>query len=233
MLHEIERPKLRDVVVERLKALIRDEGLKPGDRLPTEGDLAIRFGISRLSLREATKSLEFVGILESRPGRGLTVGRVRLDRLTDCLAFHPTLQEVDPHVLIDTRILLETGILPAAARRMAADPRLYTELTAINGRVRAARTLSEFIEADVAFHHELFVASGLTPLLAFGDLLTVFFQRFRALVKKGSWGDGAVQHQQVVDHLRDGRPELAEPILKGHIEFYRRFHPRLDAPDAV
>ena len=51
----IERSKLRDVVADRLKTFILDGNLKSGDRLPTEAELATRFGVSRPSLREATK----------------------------------------------------------------------------------------------------------------------------------------------------------------------------------
>ncbi|MEI8384207.1 MAG: GntR family transcriptional regulator, partial [Planctomycetota bacterium] len=76
MMETIERSKLRDVVADRLKTFILDGNLKSGDRLPTEAELAARFGVSRPSLREATKSLEFLGIVEARPGRGLIVGSV-------------------------------------------------------------------------------------------------------------------------------------------------------------
>ena len=63
MLATIERVKLRAVVADRWRAFISHENLKRGDRLPTETQLAVRFGVSRLSLREATKSLEFLGIV--------------------------------------------------------------------------------------------------------------------------------------------------------------------------
>ncbi|MHC5540932.1 FadR/GntR family transcriptional regulator, partial [Singulisphaera rosea] len=54
VLNTIPRQKIRDVVVERLKSYITSGGLKPGDRLPNESELAATFGVSRLSLREAT-----------------------------------------------------------------------------------------------------------------------------------------------------------------------------------
>ena len=59
-----------------IKQYIIEQKLMPGDRMPTETQLAETFGISRLSLREATKSLEFLGIIESKTGVGLTVGRL-------------------------------------------------------------------------------------------------------------------------------------------------------------
>ena len=64
MLKSLPRAKIRDVVAERLKSYIIEEDLVPGDRLPNETELAETFGVSRLSLREATKSLEFLGIVE-------------------------------------------------------------------------------------------------------------------------------------------------------------------------
>ena len=50
--------------------------------------LAETLGISRLSLREATKALEFLGIVESKTGVGLTVGRIDMGRVTEHLGFH-------------------------------------------------------------------------------------------------------------------------------------------------
>jgi DNA-binding FadR family transcriptional regulator len=88
VLKAIPRQKIRDVVVERLKSHITSEGLKPGDRLPNETALAEKFGVSRLTIREATKGLELFGILESKSGVGLTVGTVNLERITGHLGFH-------------------------------------------------------------------------------------------------------------------------------------------------
>jgi len=220
MLNAVGRLKLRDVVAGRLKSYIVDENLKPGDRLPTEVDLAKRFGVSRLSLREATTSLEFLGILEARPGRGLSVGQVDMDRVTEYLGFHPALQEVSPHVLIDTRVVLEAGVLGHVARRMEQDPSLHEALNDVNRRLGRARGLRAAIELDRAFHHELIAASGLTPLMAFGDLLAVFFRRFGEHLDV----DSAVRgHQIIIDALKAGDVEEADREVRLHIENHRNF----------
>jgi DNA-binding FadR family transcriptional regulator len=221
MLGIVERPKIRDVVAKRLKSFIAEEDLKPGDRLPTETELAARFGVSRLSLREATKSLEFLGIVESKPGRGLTVGRVNMDRVTEYLGFHPALHDVAPHELIDTRVVIEVGVLPRVAARMERDAAVYETLNAINSRLRQARSLREWVELDIAFHRALIDASGLTPLLAFGDLLTVFFQRFLESVKEAEWSRGVESHQRILDALKAGRLLEADRELRIHIESHR------------
>ncbi len=56
----IRRPKMREQVSEQIKQYIVEQKLMPGDRLPTENQLAETSGISRLSLRETTKALEFL-----------------------------------------------------------------------------------------------------------------------------------------------------------------------------
>jgi len=221
MLETITRSKLRDVVADRLKAFIVDGNLKSGDRLPTETELATKFGVSRLSLREATKSLEFLGIVEARPGRGLAVGSMNMERVTEYLGFHPALHDVSPEELIDSRVLIETGVLPHVAKRMKQDGSIYERLNAINANLRQARGLTRWIELDIAFHRELICASGLSPLMAFTDLLAVFFQRFRESVKKGEWLLGIENHQHISDALKAGRVRDAERELRTHIESHR------------
>ncbi len=222
MLKTLPRQKLRDVVAEGLKSYIVSEGLVPGDRLPNETELAESFGVSRLSLREATKALEFLGIVESRTGVGLTVGEIDLQRVTKHLGFHPALHTADPHQLIDSRVVIETGVLPHVARRMADDPALYDSLKSIVDRLSAAREFEVQIEIDIEFHRSLMQASGLAPLVAFDDLLQVFFRRFRDSVKKAEWKAGIESHRRIVEDLRDQNVERATAELKAHIESHRQ-----------
>jgi DNA-binding FadR family transcriptional regulator len=66
-------PRLYRVVSSRIEALIRDEDIKPGERLPAERDLATKLGVSRTSLREALIALELGGVVEVRGGSGVYV----------------------------------------------------------------------------------------------------------------------------------------------------------------
>jgi GntR family transcriptional regulator, transcriptional repressor for pyruvate dehydrogenase complex len=221
VLETVPRQKIRDVVVERLKDLISSGDLKPGDRLPNESELALRFGVSRLSLREATKALELFGIVESKAGVGLTVGQVNLERVTGHLGFHPALQNGSPGQLIDTRIVIETGALPYTAKRMASDPTVYESLTKRVQAFRGTRDLQKWIDLDIAYHRALLDASGLAPLVAFNDLLQIFFQRFRESVKKAQWQWGIESHQRIIDLLRDQDVARASDELRLHIEANR------------
>ncbi|TSA07360.1 MAG: FadR family transcriptional regulator [Planctomycetaceae bacterium] len=214
----IGRPKLRTIVAKRLKTFIVKHNLQSGDRLPTETELAKQFGVSRLSLREATKSFEFLGILESKPGRGLTVGSVNMERVTEYLGFHPALHGISLSELIDTRVLIETGVLAHVSQRMKENNALYDKLSTINESLRQARSLARWIELDSAFHRELICASGLSPLMAFTDVLAVFFKRFRESIQKAEWSQGIQSHQQIIEFLKAGRVVDAKKELRFHIE---------------
>lgn len=217
----LRRSKVRDQATEQIKQYIVERKLVPGDRLPTETQLAETLGISRLSLREATKALEFLGIVESKTGVGLTVGRIDMERVTEHLGFHTGLLDVDPQQLIDSRVILETGVLPHVVGRMLDDPAIEVRLREIVQQFESARDLKAFIALDIQFHRSLLEASGLQPLVAFGDLLHVFFQRFRESVKQAGWKRGVESHRRLVDFLANGNLDGATAELRKHIESHK------------
>jgi DNA-binding FadR family transcriptional regulator len=217
----VHRLKVRDQATEQIKQYIVSHKLAPGDRLPTETKLAEAFGISRLSVREATKALEFLGIVQSKTGVGLTVGEIDMGRVTEHLGFHPSLQRVDPRQLIDSRVIIETGVLPHVVERMAHDESIRHRLQEIVDRFRSTRDLKTSIELDIQFHHTLLESSGVEPLVAFGDLLHVFFQRFRESVKKAEWKVSVDSHQKIVQLLAERNVAAAATELRSHIESHR------------
>jgi len=104
---------------------------------------------------------------------------------------------------------------------MRTDRTIHDDLTAIVNDFHKAKTLSAWIELDVAFHRRLLEASGLAPLVAFNDLLQIFFARFRESVKRAEWQDAIKSHQRIVDLLARGKVRLASEQLQSHIESHR------------
>ena len=151
----------------------------------------------------------------------MTVGRIDIGRVTEHLGFHSALLDVDPQQLIDSRVILETGVLPHVVRRMQDDPAIEVRLRDIVREFELARDLKTFISLDIQFHHTLLESSGLQPLVAFGDLLHVFFQRFRESVKKAGWKVGVDCHRRLVEHLVAGRVDAATTELRKHIESHQ------------
>lgn len=73
-------------IVGELKVLISEEGIKAGDRLPSERDLAERLQVGRSTIREALRSLELLGLIETRRGDGTFLTDFRKHKLVDVLA---------------------------------------------------------------------------------------------------------------------------------------------------
>ncbi len=228
-----EGKRLSDQVAHQIRLYIQEHRLMPGDRLPTELVLAERLGVSRAAVREATKGLESLGLVETAPRRGLRVGRLDFSRVAPWLQFHPSIRDSAPIQLIETRIIIETGALPFVMQRMADDSSIYVRLHEINQLVRHATTLDEWIPRDIAFHHQLLESCGLKPLMAFGELLEAFFTRFRESVQQAEWKDGADSHQRLIDLLREGDLASACVVIRQHIESHKERLSFLTAADAA
>jgi len=216
----VKRQNLSEVIAGRIKSFIVANDLKPGDRLPTEHEMAARFGVSRVSVREATKALGFLGVLHAAPRRGLTVGEFDAQRATEHLGFPLVLTEHPKSQLLQTRIIIETGALSHVAARMAEDPAIYDHLLALTDRDKQGTTRDERIATDLAFHRALLAASGLGPLVAFNDLLQVFFSRFRESFNRPNVEKRIQGHLQIIDSLRQGDVEGASEALRQHLDRY-------------
>ena len=209
------------MVVSKLREYIIENGLKPGDKLPTEGELTELYDVSRVSVREATKALSFLGIVDAAPRRGLTVGNVSMERVSKYLGFFFAVSDYPMEELIDTRIIIETGGLRQLAQRMTDNPKIYAKLSAINDKLRSTNKLTDWIQGDIEFHRLLVASSGLSALSAFNDLLQVFFLKFREDFPKSQWKDGAKTHQEIIDALRNGKVDKATKLLSLHIDSHR------------
>lgn len=224
-----ERRRLSDLIAHRIREYILENKLGPGDRLPTEIELARQFGVSRVSIREATKALGFLGILEAMPRRGTTVGQVNLGRITQFLELHPSMRDASPEQLIDSRLIVELGVLPALIERMQNDPTVYDRLNNHLKSFEAIESLSEWLETDRDFHCLMLDESQLTPLFLFREVLAVFFNRIEEGIQnpaslaelQAELPAKAQSHQRIIDLLREGKLAEAEMELKDHISSYR------------
>jgi DNA-binding FadR family transcriptional regulator len=208
---------LGEWVAAGIRRLIADQGLQPGDRLPTEQELAARFGVSRLSVREATRTLNFLGIIRAAPRRGLTVGQFDMARIAEIVGYHHVLAAYPGRQLVQARLVVEVGALSFVAAGVAGDPGLLERLRELADATEADTPDDRFIEAEIAFHRALVESSGIAPLVLFSDLLAAFFRRFHARVVAHRREAGVRQHRQLVDLLGAGRQAEAEALLRGHL----------------
>lgn len=112
--------RLSHEVAAHIKMLIRDEKLKPTDKLPNETELGRLFGVSRPTVREAIKSLVSQNIVKIARGKGTFVSHnpgVSDDPLGLEFVFDPNLH----HALIEARLIIEPGVARVAAKNASAD----------------------------------------------------------------------------------------------------------------
>lgn len=120
---ELFRPvsveRVSQVIVDQIKSLLREGKLANGDRLPSERDLCQRFGVSRVTVREALRVLEANGLIEIRVGArgGAFVSSPTKERLGEGLADLMTLAPLTPADVTEARSVIEVGILPLVVER--------------------------------------------------------------------------------------------------------------------
>ncbi|MFJ5229021.1 FadR/GntR family transcriptional regulator [Kitasatospora sp. NPDC088391] len=149
------RPLRRHEVAERIKRYIIDNRLRPGDPLPSEGELCEALAASRSSVREAVKTLDALDIVEVRHGHGTFVGRLSMSALVEGLTFRGLLSPEDDfkvlEELVDVREVLERGMAQRILDTLHADH--LTELDALVDEMEAGLAAGrEVITIDRRFH---------------------------------------------------------------------------------
>jgi DNA-binding FadR family transcriptional regulator len=171
----IDRPiPLHLSVQNAIKNYIIEKGLKAGETLLPETELATSLGVSRNSVREAVKALESMGILETRRGIGVFVRSFSFDPILEYLPFARTQDLKELTDLLEIRQILETGMMTKVVSTMT-EARL-TELNAILQRMRSKADRSEpFREEDREFHQTLLQATGNDMALKLLDMFWLLF----------------------------------------------------------
>ncbi len=113
----VARDVLPERIAARLLSLIAERKLRPGDKLPSERDLAATMQVSRPSLREALRALAMLNIVEIRQGSGTYVSSLKPEVLIEHLDFVFALDDSTFAELLEARQMLEPGLAAAAATR--------------------------------------------------------------------------------------------------------------------
>src|SRR5215472_1250834 len=111
-----------DEAIEKIKEMIIQGRLRPGDRLPKEADLASDLGLSRSSLREAVRALSLIHVLDVRQGDGTYVTSLEPAVLLDAMGFVIDFHRDDTVLeFLEVRRILEPAATAMAAARMTGE----------------------------------------------------------------------------------------------------------------
>src|SRR6202050_5504450 len=116
----VRKNKVYEEVAKQIERLILKK-LKPGDKLPSERELAEMLQVSRSSIRDAIRGLELMGLVEPRQGAGTIVREISADTLVN--PFANTLKRKQAMVgeLLDFRKMLEPPLAARAATHASSD----------------------------------------------------------------------------------------------------------------
>jgi GntR family transcriptional regulator, transcriptional repressor for pyruvate dehydrogenase complex len=215
---ELARSSLSDALTERMLELIRSEGLRPGDRLPSARALAERFAVATPTIREALRRLQATGTIEMRHGSGVYVSQT-LDRVVLPNPHLPPLPGAQLLQLLDARLLVEPYLAGLAADR--PDPthraRLAEALAAAERHVHGDD--SALHRATMAFHRAVAAASGNTVLHEIVDsLLTVRASEQREILRIFDDRDrDHEEHRAVLAAIEAGAADRARTLMHRHL----------------
>jgi len=224
------RPRY-ELVAEEILQLIDELPLRPGDRMPTEKELAAQLGTSRTVVRDAVKILSATGRVSAQKGRGLYVAdnESMLGARQWGGFFVPTnLDHI--FMLFEFRRVQEMQASKLAAKR--ASP---SELRVIEDAVQTCRhgytsgDNAEFDQGDDAFHLGVAAASHNFFLVSAVREARMLQRRASVIGLRGLGGHAAAavgEHEAIYRAIRDGDPEAAAQATSVHLdntlEDYRR-----------
>ncbi len=227
----IVRRKLSDEVFDRLERMITSGELKPGDEMPSERVLMERFGVGRPAIREAMQSLANKGLLSISHGERAKVLQLTAQsifRQVDLTAKIMLSQSEDSlEHLKSARIFFERGMAREAAQRARAGD--IDDLGAIIERQRRSLGDAEaFIAADMQFHTRIAQVSGNPIYVAVSEAMLAWLKEYHTemLIWTGKEKFTLVEHEEILDRLRNKDAEGAEAAMLKHLERSRSLYNR-------
>jgi GntR family transcriptional repressor for pyruvate dehydrogenase complex len=218
MLKAIKRKRLYEEIVQQIQELVREGQLKPGDRLPTERELAERLRVSRSSVREAIRALELQGLVVSRPGAGTFISAESLEALVYALA--STLSE-EKNALADIfemRRILESQVASLAAERATEEDlrRMHQALSEQERQIERGETGAE---ADNAFHFAIAHAAQNWALVRLMHAIEEMLRQSRdqALQTPGRPQRSLASHRRILEAIERRDREAAREAMERHI----------------
>ncbi|MFE1083357.1 FadR/GntR family transcriptional regulator [Brevibacterium sediminis] len=209
---------------DRIKDLILSDGLRPGDLLPTEGELCTRLGVSRSNVREAIRKLSTLDIVDVRHGHGTYVGEMTLDALVEALVFRGVLSPGDDldalRDVVEVRKALDHGMSEQIVEALNGTENselkdLVDEMTAL------AADGKTFPQQDRAFHTGLLAKLGNSLV---GQLVAAFWDVHTAVLPKlnvavaADLEQTARAHGLMLEAAESGDAEAFRAAITAHYE---------------
>lgn len=222
-----QSPRAWRVVLERIESDLLDGRLGPGDRLPSERDLAADLGVGRSSVREAFRVLEVMGLIRTATGSGPQSGAIVIATPTGGMSALLRLQVAAQGFplgdVVRTRLVLEDAVvadLAAGARETDAAHGLLDAMDA------EGLTAGEFLALDAQLHLALAESTGNTVIAAMMAGLRTSIESY-VLAGSAAIDDWSAmtarlrcEHRTLIAAIETGDADAARRLVREHITGY-------------
>lgn len=226
-LKSLKKESVVQSVINRLTDAMRQGELKPGDKIPTEPELAESLGVARSSVREAIKILTYLGVLESKRSEGTFVCSGFKESMIDPMVYGIILNQDSFENLMELREMTEAGIMRLAIDHH--DEQELKELEDIISEMESAvandtDVVDAFFAADEKFHDKISVM-GKNPMadkinrVVRSLTYTVRYQTVSAMINSGRSEELIDAHRKLIESIRSGdQNHLSEKVNSTYFE---------------
>lgn len=222
----IKKKRVYEYVIERIKASIELGEIKPGDKLPSERDMAKLLNVSRAAIREALSVMESFGMLEIKTGIGVFLIEDQIDILLDKLDIILSDRGFKLIEVLEVRQGIETQAAYLAAQRaLSHDLKSIEEaLNKLEARVKEGKLAAE---EDHLFHLSVVAASKNHLLIKMLSLISDHFvqglhkSREQSLMVPGRSKLVLHEHQEIFEAIISRNADLAREKMWFHLEHVR------------
>ena len=214
----VERTTLHEQIVKKIKTMIEDGTLKPGDSLPSERQLAKDMEVSRIPVREALKMLEFLGVIEIRHGRAAVVRGLGQASMLETINLVLESGPNELYELNQARMILEQGAVRLACKNRT------------NADISHMRKILEQMEAEIddgcsvvdtsmEFHMTLMRSTKNKILCSFMMLFQDLLRESRSisLSRPDRPEEAFDEHGAILQAVIDKDSALAASLMETHI----------------
>ena len=207
-LKRIARRRLSDDVYEQIRQAILERRFQPGERLSIP-DLAARFDVSQMPVRQAVERLYDEGLVEVRPRSGTYVAEVDEKDIADTFDIRRALE----------RLAAETAVQNVTDGDVAELEAMVKRMDALSGGRRKDPEAHDRLNSE--FHHRIIALSGNRRLSEIYDELNAHLKIARVHLSSQDWGSRVereqTEHREIVDALRRRGAEQLADVLSRHI----------------
>lgn len=209
------------IALERLRSILSAPDAVPGQKLPTERDLAAQLGLGRRSIRRALEVLEAEGLIWRRQGAGTFTGPPQMipqNHSEEISASPAGLLN-----LIEARLAVEPSLARLAAQRAA--PEVLRRISMCIDRIDSARDVDSADLWDSTLHREIAQAAGNPLLLVLYDKLNAWRHdkrlfRLRNRINEShriSTSYPQIEHRRILAALEAGDGTAAAQAMRDHL----------------